>query len=142
MADSKTKPNEELTEALMADVKKQAEEIAAGIIANAEKKATEIMESAKKEDTSGPKTAGPSEKEIKTAHEKVPVHLFKDNNLYRDDVYVAVNGQNIKIKRGQQVNIDKMFVEVLDNSRAQDAAAADLSESLESDYRKKSDALE
>lgn len=129
-------------EKVLADVEKKAGEIAAGIIADAEKKAAEIIGSAKVDSPSVPKPIGPTKAEIETAHEKVSVHLFKDNNLYRDDVYVAVNGQNIKIKRGKQVEVDKMFAEVLDNSRAQDAAAADLSESLESDYRNKSDALE
>lgn len=127
---------------LFADIEKKAEEIAAGIIADAERKAAEIIAGARGANASEPKPAGPTEAETRAAHEKVPVHLFKDNNLYRDDVYVAVNGQNIKIKRGRQIEIDKMFAEVLDNSRAQDAAAADLSESLESDYRNKSDALE
>ena len=32
--------------------------------------------------------------------EYVSVKLFRDNGRYRDDVYVAVNGQNCIIKRG------------------------------------------
>ena len=33
-------------------------------------------------------------------NEYISVKLFKDNDRYRDDVYVAVNGQNCIIKRG------------------------------------------
>lgn len=131
---------EELANKLLSDM----EEKAAEIIREAEMKAKEILEAADKRPSAGQqnKAAGPTAAEEKAAHKKVPVELFKDNNLYRDDVYVAVNGQNIKIKRGQKVEIDQMFAEVLDNSKRQDAAAADLNEQLENDYQSKSDALE
>ena len=36
-------------------------------------------------------------------NEYISVKLFKDNDKYKDDVYVAVNGQNCIIKRGEWV---------------------------------------
>lgn len=128
---------------LMKDVEAKAAEI----IAAAEAKAKEIVSGAQQAVTdavvnvSAP-DAGPSEEELARSREKVSVELFKDNNLYKDDVYVAVNGENIKIKRGVPVEIERKFKEVLDNSRKQDSASADLNEKLQDDFVNKSSALE
>lgn len=130
---------EDAVKKLLSDVEAKADDI----IKAAEAKAQEIMDGAAKQvEVQKPREQGPTKSELKNAYEKVEIELFKDNNLYRDDVYVAVNGQNIKIKRGQKVKVDKMFAEVLDNSKRQDAVAADLNEQLENEYREKSDALE
>ena len=53
-------------------------------------------------------------------NEYVTVKLFKDNNRYRDDVFVAVNGKNCVIKRGEWVKIKRKFAMVLDQSEIQD----------------------
>ena len=37
--------------------------------------------------------------------EYIAIKLFKDNDRYKDDVYVAVNGHNCLIKRGEWVKI-------------------------------------
>ena len=50
----------------------------------------------------------------------VPIPLFKDNEKYKDDVFVAVNGENCVIKRGERVQIKRKFAEVLDHSEHQD----------------------
>ena len=52
--------------------------------------------------------------------EPVEVKLFKDNGKYKDDVFVAVNGENCVIKRGERVQIKRKFAEVLDHSEHQD----------------------
>ena len=52
-------------------------------------------------------------------NEYISVKLFKDNDKYRDDVYVAVNGQNCVIKRGEWVKIKRKFALVLDASEIQ-----------------------
>ena len=69
----------------------------------------------------------PSEEEKKAKSEReaywnelVPVKLFKDNDKYKDDVYVSVNGENCLIKRGEDVMIKRKFKEVLDLSDLQD----------------------
>ncbi len=60
--------------------------------------------------------------------EYVAVKLFRDNDRYRDDVYVAVNGQNCVIKRGEWVRIKRMFALVLDQSEIQDIKTAEMVE--------------
>lgn len=58
-------------------------------------------------------------------NEYISVKLFKDNDKYRDDVYVAVNGQNCVIKRGEWVKIKRKFALVLDASEIQDMKTAE-----------------
>lgn len=53
-------------------------------------------------------------------NELVEVKLFKDNNKYKDDVFVSVNGENCVIKRGERVKVKRKFAEVLDHSDMQD----------------------
>lgn len=53
-------------------------------------------------------------------NEYVDVKLFRDSDRYSDDVYVAVNGQNCVIKRGEWVKIKRKFALVLDQSEIQD----------------------
>lgn len=58
--------------------------------------------------------------------EYVDVKLFKDADRYSDDVYVAVNGQNCLIKRGEWVKIKRKFALVLDQSEIQDMKTSEL----------------
>ncbi|MBQ9966047.1 MAG: hypothetical protein IJO95_00225 [Clostridia bacterium] len=58
--------------------------------------------------------------------EYVPVRLFKDNEKYSDDVFVAVNGEGCLIRRGETVMIKRKFAEVLEQSDRQDLYAAGL----------------
>lgn len=61
-------------------------------------------------------------------NEYVTVKLFKDNNRYRDDVFVAVNGKNCVIKRGEWVKIRRKFAMVLDQSEIQDMQTEEMLE--------------
>ena len=61
-------------------------------------------------------------------NEYISVKLFKDNDKYKDDVYVAVNGQNCIIKRGEWVKIRRKFALVLDASEIQDMKTAEFIE--------------
>ena len=61
-------------------------------------------------------------------NEYISVKLFKDNDRYKDDVYVAVNGQNCIIKRGEWVRIKRKFAMVLDASEIQDMKTAEFIE--------------
>lgn len=61
-------------------------------------------------------------------NEYISVKLFKDNDRYRDDVYVAVNGQNCIIKRGEWVKVKRKFALVLDASEIQDMRTAEFIE--------------
>ena len=66
-------------------------------------------------------------------NEYISVKLFKDNDRYKDDVYVAVNGKNCIIKRGEWVKVRRKFALVLDQSEIQDLKTA---EYLESEQKK------
>lgn len=62
----------------------------------------------------------------------VPVRLFKDNEKYNDDVFVALNGHRYLIKRGETVMVPKCIKEILDNSEAQRRHAEEMQSSLSS----------
>lgn len=61
-------------------------------------------------------------------NEYISVKLFRDNDRYKDDVYVAVNGQNCVIKRGEWVKIKRKYALVLDTSEIQDMRTAEFIE--------------
>ena len=51
--------------------------------------------------------------------ELVTIKLFKDGEKYNDDVFVAVNGNNYQIKRGETVQVP-MFIKLqLDKAEEQ-----------------------
>ena len=68
-------------------------------------------------------------------NEPVAVKLFRDNDRYKDDVYVAVNGQNCVIKRGEWVKIKRKFAIVLDQSEIQDMKTAEMLETEQNRFR-------
>ncbi len=103
----------------LADVQAQITEM----LENAKAEADRIVAEAKAA------TAGTEESEARKkfveedrarGEELVEVKLFKDNNKYKDDVFVQVNGENCVIKRGERVKVKRKFAEVLDNSDMQD----------------------
>ena len=57
-------------------------------------------------------------------NELVEVRLFKDNDKYKDDVFVAVNGVGMIVPRGKDVKIPRKYAIALKNSEAQDSFAA------------------
>jgi hypothetical protein len=101
---------------MLDEAKAQAEEI----IKQAKEAAQEITDSAKKSVTVN---AAPVKKPSDN-DDIVEIELFKDSGKYKDDVYVAVNGKRIQIKRGEPVKIKKKFAKVLENSKLQDIATA------------------
>ena len=56
-------------------------------------------------------------------NELVEIELFKDDDRYADDVFVAVNGVGMVVPRGKKVKIPRKYAIALDNSQAQDAYA-------------------
>ncbi len=56
----------------------------------------------------------------------VEIELFRDSKDYKDDVFVAVNGESCVIARGRKVKIKKKFADVLENSMRQDVKTARL----------------
>ena len=58
------------------------------------------------------------------------IYLMKDNDRYKGDVFVCVNGVGIMVPRGEKVKIKKKYADV--KSRSMDAAlsAASYADSL------------
>jgi hypothetical protein len=73
-------------------------------------------------------TAIPEEIKTIDPNEEIAIHLFKDGGKYKGDVFVAVNGKRVQIKRGETVKVKQKYAEVIENSMKQDAATADLIE--------------
>ena len=68
--------------------------------------------------------------------ELVCVKLFKDNNRYKDDVFVSVNGVGMIVPRGVEVKIPRKYAEALWNSEQQNSFAAWYQNKLQSDAAK------
>ncbi len=102
----------------LADVSKQIEEMLAQAKAEADRIVAEAKAATSKDASEERKKA--VEEDKARGEELVEVKLFKDNNKYKDDVFVQVNGENCVIKRGEEVKIKRKFAEVLDNSDMQD----------------------
>ena len=71
-------------------------------------------------------------------NEYVSVKLFRDNDKYKDPVYVAVNGQNCVIRRGEWVKVKRKFALVLDQSEVQDLCTAEMMEQESSRFKSES----
>lgn len=131
-----TKP--EKTEAInMEEVTKQIAEMLAEAKA-AKEEAEKLLAEAKAQASGEMSEEDKKAKAEREAYwnELVEVKLFKDNNKYKDDVYVAVNGENCVIKRGEKVKIKRKFAEVLDMSDLQDYETSLLIEKKSSEYAK------
>lgn len=130
MANEKAKP-ESIN---LADVAKQVEEM----LAKAREEAAKIVADAKAsvggELTEDQKKANEERKAY--WNELVEVKLFKDNNKYKDDVYVSVNDENCLIKRGERVMVKRKFADVLDKSDMQDYETSKLIEKKSNEFAK------
>ena len=56
----------------------------------------------------------------------VEIELFRENKDYKDDVFVAVNGESCLVARGKKVKIKKKFADVIKQSMTQDVKTARL----------------
>ena len=130
MATKETKP-ESIN---LADVANQVEAMLAHAKAEAEKIIADAKASVSGGLTEEQKKANAEQEAF--YNELVEVKLFKDNNKYKDDVFVAVNGENCVIKRGERVFVKRKFQEVLDNSDLQDYETSKLIENKSSEFAK------
>ena len=131
MATEKTNKTESIN---LADVKSQVEAMLAEAREEAKKIVADAKASVSGELTEEQKRANEKRKEY--WNELVEVKLFKDNNKYKDDVYVSVNGENCVIKRGQRVQVKRKLANVLDNSDMQDYETSMLIEKKSSEFAK------
>lgn len=114
----------------IADMLEQAQKEAQRIIDEA-KAAVEGTKQAKDEAISAEREA-----ELARGEELVEVKLFKDNDKYKEPVFVGVNGETVAIERGVRVQIKRKFAEVLDNSDKQDYETAKLIERKTDEFSK------
>jgi hypothetical protein len=130
-----TKPDAKANDSInIADVSKQIEEM----LEKARKEADRIIANAKKT------ASGEMSEEEKKAraeseaywNELVEVKLFKDNNKYKDAVFVAHNGDNCVIRRGEKVKVKRKFAHILDLSDMQDYETSKLIEKKSSEFAK------
>lgn len=70
-------------------------------------------------------------------NELVPVMLFKDNEKYKDDVFVAHNGRTFQIQRGVEVKVPRKVALILERSHAQDMQTANLIQEKEAELKAK-----
>lgn len=65
-----------------------------------------------------------------TTPEMKTVRLYKDNERYKKDVQVIVNGKAYLIQRGVEVEIPASVAEVLEHAQAQSQLAIEVSDSI------------
>ncbi len=65
-----------------------------------------------------------------TSEEMTEIFLMKDNDRYKGDVFVCVNGTAIMVPRGQRVKIKKKYADVLKQSAEAANEAASYAEGL------------
>ena len=118
----------------LADVTKQVEAMLAKAREEAEKIVADAKASVSGEKTEEQKKADEERKAY--WNELVTVKLFRDNHKYKDDVFVAVNGENCVIQRGTEVQVKRKFKRVLDNSDLQDYETSLLIEKKSSEFAK------
>jgi hypothetical protein len=127
-------PELEMIKAQIAKMIEDAKAEAEAIISNAKEQAKAVSD--------GKKVMSEEAKKAEDYwNEEVEIQLFKDSGKYKDDVYVAVNGQNCLIQRGKPVKVKRKFAEVLRQSLEQDNETADMIRELESEYEKRSKEL-
>ena len=127
-------PELEMMKAQIAAMLEAAKAEAEAIINNAKEQAKAVA-------SNKPVMSEEAKKAEEYWNEDVEIQLFKDNGKYKDDVYVAVNGQNCLIQRGKPVRVKRKFAETLRRSLEQDNETADMIRELESDYEKRSKEL-
>lgn len=74
--------------------------------------------------------------------EMTTVMLFKDNERYKDDVFVAVNGRRFQIQRGVPVQVPRYVAAVLEQSRAQDMATSRMMDQKAAEFEQAAKALD
>lgn len=71
--------------------------------------------------------------------EIVTIQLFKDNDRYKDDLFVCVNGQSYLIQRGVPVEVPGYVAEVIERSQKQDEMSGAMMQRLADDYVRKTE---
>lgn len=131
MAEAKTKKDvQEETVTPQVDPAAEAE----AILEEARRQAAEIVAAAQQEaqTVQAPAQQGESDDDL------VTIQLFRDNDKYKNDVFVAINGQSCLIQRGKPVQVKRKFARVLEQSMSQDIAASELMDQEEKEFERQS----
>lgn len=108
-----------------------------------EKKTTpEELTAAEAQTPEGETEAQAAEEAGYDGDELVSIRLFKDGERYKNDVFVAVNGQSVLIQRGVRVDVKRKFADVLEQSLDQDQRTAGLIERESKAYQEASTKLD
>lgn len=128
--------------ALIDEVKAELDAEVKKILENAKAEAADILLNAKKAAESTKTSETPEQKaERKRMEEKVEIELFKDDDRYRDDLFVGVNGVGYNIKRGVSVKVPRAVAQVIRDSEAQRKAATSMITELTEEFKKKDKAM-
>ena len=65
-------------------------------------------------------------------NDTIKIKLFKDNDRYKDDLFVGLNGHRYNIKRGVEVEVPKCVAEVIRLSEKQQRRTEALIEEIAS----------
>ena len=108
--------------AQLTDMLEQAKAESAAMVENARAEAARILAEADNARRGGAAGMTAEEQAAYEAYmnEEVEVKLCKDNDRYRDPVFVGCNGETVAIERGVRVKLRRKFAEILDNSDKQD----------------------
>lgn len=130
------KEETQVTPEMNEDILKALDEKIAKMLLAAEEKANEIIEAAEKRaaEMNGAKVDADTAKANAELEEYVEIQLFKDNDKYKDNVFVCVNGENCVVPRGEKWKIKKKFALVLEQSHAQDLMTGQLMDSKAAEY--------
>lgn len=64
----------------------------------------------------------------------VSFYAFKDDDKYKDDIVVGLNGKMYRIQRGKHVRIPREVYNIIRRSMAQDASTAEFLEQKSHEY--------
>lgn len=102
--------------------------------------ANEALEKAKKEAEDAKEAAKAAEEVMRGMSAKeaddgmVSFFAFKDDDRYKDDIVVGLNGRMYRIQRGKHVRIPRDVYDIIRQSMAQDAATAEMLEQKSREY--------
>ncbi len=102
--------------------------------------ANEALEQAKKEAEDAKEAAKAAEEVMRgmTVRDAddgmVSFYAFKDDDKYKDDIVVGLNGKMYRIQRGKHVRIPREVYNIIRRSMAQDAATAEMLEQKSHEY--------
>ena len=145
MAKNESKIEKQADEQIMSPELEAMKAQLAKMIADAKAEAEAILNNAKEQAKAiadgKPVVSEEAKKAEEYWNEEVEIQLFKDNGKYKDDVYVAVNGENCLIQRGKPVKVKRKFAETLRRSLEQDNETADMIRELTDGYEERADKL-